>query len=213
MHLSTLSMEIHYRLVSFFDKKTVFHFRLLNRYFYYIVHEILFNDAFYYFEVEKLICIYSYTIPFNLIVNCCPYLRLMGQIVCENIDMKMIESEFFFGNNTLSLLKRLDLEKFISVLIYGIQQIEQIRFKMDLSDTMKFLLNQIENLKIIDISISRGYYNEIKIFENDKLTLGFIEFTCVSINLSKYWYKIPNIRNYIKYIEKVSNSFKFLIIN
>ena len=78
MHIFALPQEIIEILILFLDKSMIFTLRLVNRFLMLNANYVLFKDAFKYFKIHKLIFIYAFTIPFDVIVKECDYLRYIA---------------------------------------------------------------------------------------------------------------------------------------
>src|SRR5688572_22609825 len=63
------------------DKHTIFTHHV-NKFLMLYANYILFKNVFECFEIHKLIFIYACTIPFDVIVNECPYLRVIMLNLC-----------------------------------------------------------------------------------------------------------------------------------
>ena len=81
-YLTILPEEIIVILILFLDKSAIFALRLVNRNLMLIANYVLFKDAFKYFEIHKLIFIYAYTLPYDVIVKECKYLRAIALNLC-----------------------------------------------------------------------------------------------------------------------------------
>src|SRR5947209_13210208 len=79
-----LPVEIIKILILLLNKFSIFTLRLVNKTFMFQANYVLFKDAFKYFEIHKLIFIYAYTIPFDVIVNKCFYLRAIAFNLCSD---------------------------------------------------------------------------------------------------------------------------------
>lgn len=216
-----LPNEIIVILILLLDKITIFNLRQVNKILMLQANYVLFNDAFKYFEIHKLILIYAYTLPFDVIVNECPYLKVIALNLCfddfkEDSDRYYLhlskkwifESGNFYitSERPVRLLQRMDLLDFMILsqnIFVSINHLKKnFSFNIDLMEIMKFLLKQCTSLKTIDISSNREDIDHI-----DERLLTNLKENIDKVNLVNYWYSSPNILNFIKYIKKVINMF------
>jgi hypothetical protein len=220
-----LPAEIIVILILLLDKFSIFNLRLVNKTLMLQANYVLFKDAFKYFEIHKLIFLYAYTIPFDVIVNECPYLRAIALNLCfddfkedkyySQLSKKWIfESSNFYitSERPVRLLQRMDLLDFIILsqnISASINQLkENFSFNIDFMEIMKFLLKQCTSLKTIDISSNRADINHI-----DERLLTNLKENIDKVNLVNYWYNSRNILNFIKSIKKVINMFFRFILS
>ena len=208
-----LPTEIIEILILFLDKFSIFTFRLVNKTLMLHANYVLFKDAFKYFEIHKLIFIYAYTIPFDVIVNECPYLRAIALNLCiddfkENKYYSQLSKKRIFESNNfyvtcerpVRLLQRMDLFDFMILSQNILASINQLKenFYIDFMEIMKFLLKQCASLKTIDVSSNR---EDIELIDERLLTN--LKDNIDRVNLVNYWYNSPNVLNFIKSIKKV----------
>ena|SRR5436305_4301305 len=82
MDILKFPFDIILLLIFFLDKPTLLALRFVNKFLMQLVNNLLFKNAFEYFDVHKLIFIYAYTIPFEVILKECPYLRIIALNLC-----------------------------------------------------------------------------------------------------------------------------------
>jgi len=224
MNILNLPLDIILILILFLDKPTLFALRFVNRFLMLHVNHLLFKNAFEYFKIHKLIFIYAYTIPFDVIVNECPYLRFIAFNLCDadfkddkyspdpKNQTRIFEDNNFYltsGIKPIRLLQRMDLLDFKKLSQNIFASINQINkdyrsfIDIDFMEIMKYLLNQCGSLKTIDISTNG---EEID-FNIDERLLIYLKEKIDKVNLFNYWYNLPNVVNFIKNIKKVINTF------
>lgn len=219
-----LPAEIIVILILFLDKFAIFTLRRVNKTLMLHANYVLFKDAFKYFEIHKLIFIYAYTLPFDVIVNECPYLRAIALNLCyddfkdnEYYSLKLkkwiFESNNFYitqNEKPIRLLQRMNLSDFMILSQNIFASVNQLKenFNIDFMEIMKFLLKQCTSLKTIDISSNR-----VDIEHIDERLLTNLKENIDKVNLFNYWYNSPNVSNFIKSIKKVMNMFFRFILS
>jgi len=225
MDILKFPFDIILLLIFFLDKPTLLALRFVNKFLMQLVNNLLFKNAFEYFDVHKLIFIYAYTIPFEVILKECPYLRIIALNLCyvkseDNKylpDLKTKERMFencnfyscisLYDIKPINLLQRMDLMDFKKLSDNIVASIDQLKsydsFKdIDFIEIMKYLLNQCSSLKTIDILNNQ---EEINHFNIDEELLFHLTKTLDDVNLYNYWYKYIHVKNFIKNIKKVNN--------
>ena len=209
------SIDLFMCVLEFVEKHTLFRSRLISRWCNLFVCGILFGNAFEYFKAGDLIFIYTCRFSFVEIISNYDYLRLVGIHLCwKNPKEELLNKNFFRSVEPVKLLKRMDFEQFIFNIHGGIEFVKEMHggtFCKENIDyytkSLKYILSNCEKLNTIIISISmmgdQKYCKEMNVFEDEEFSLHLAK-KLKLVNLSYFWYKLPNIFKFVKHIEKVS---------